>query len=490
MSLPNLIQLSPENTIPVHEKWIVYCVAFAAFTFQFEAFLVSIALPDMARELDASSTAISFVVIAYLLAATMAFLPAGRLGDRYGLRRVFLCGAALACVGTLLSGLSLSLPMLWVSRFIQGVGMGVLVAVSYAMVPAWISRKRLGWGYGMLSMGAGVGMIAGLPIGGLLSHYLVWQWIFLATIPLFVVLFVLAYQHLPRHERCESGSSRQSALDSVGLLLFAVFVSALMLTISLGAEFGRTSNFIVSLMLVAIISSSTLIWRARRGKSLLSRELLQCQGFFFALLTLFLFQFVSTGVRFLMPFHLELSFGLSVLMSSAFMLIYPISYAPTGVWAGHLADRIGSRVLVLLALGLGALIFGLYVGFLAQLDIWLFCGFLFVFGIVCALFSPPNNRLMMMSVPEKNRGEASALLPVALNLGGLLGISFFETVFSLHFSKQEGSALQKFALTVETQHTIILGFTHVFLLACFIFFVTFVMVMCANPSQKNVDVPK
>ena len=191
MSTLNSAHSTPERSIPPHEKWTVGCVAFAAFTFQFEAFLVGVALPDMAREMGASSTEISFVVMAYLLAATLTFLPAGRMGVRYGLRTVFLFGTLLSCLGTLMSGLSTHLPMLWTSRFIQGVGMGALVAVSYAMIPAWIEQKRLGWGYGMLSFGAGMGMIAGLPVGGILSHYFVWQWIFLATIPIFVLLFAM-----------------------------------------------------------------------------------------------------------------------------------------------------------------------------------------------------------------------------------------------------------------------------------------------------------
>ena len=416
------------SAIPTHERWTVSCVAFAAFTFQFEAFLVGVALPDMAREMNASSTEISFVVLAYLLAATVTFLPAGRLGARYGLRFVFLYGVLLACLGTLMSGLSTHLPMLWLSRLIQGVGMGALVAVSYAMIPAWIEQKRIGRGYGMLSLGAGMGMIAGLPVGGLLSHFFVWQWIFLATIPILLLLFAIAYRYLPRNKPCPHG----------------------------------------------IVQRSVMGWG----------NLFKQQGFFLALLTLFLFQFVSSGVRFLMPFYLELGMGLSALMSGVFMLIFPLSFAPTGVWAGHLADRIGSRALVLFSLGMGAFICAFYMGVLEQLNIWFFCMFILSFGVVCALFSPPNNRLIMMSLPETNRSEASALLPVALNMGSLLGIGFFETIFSMKFPSQGGGAFLELASDQKTQHIIIDGFTTAFLFASMIFFAIFVFLLF-NRSRKN-----
>jgi len=485
MSLPQAACPVSDEKVPRHEKWIVYCVAFAAFSFQFEAFVISVALPDMAREMAVSSTEISFVVIAYLLAATISFLPAGRLGDRYGLRRVFLYGALLACLGTMLSGFSFNLPMLWLSRFIQGMGMGALVSVSYAMIPAWIDQKRLGWGYGILSLGAGLGMIAGLPVGGVLSHYFVWQWIFLASIPIFVVLIVVAYQHLPRHKLPSSALAARPGFDWLGLFLFTLLLSSLVLSLSLGAEFGWTSRLIVTLLSVMFVSACLLLWRANRGRLLFSRELIHCSGFFLALLTLFLFQFVSSGVRFLMPFYLEMSFGFSVLLSSALMLIYPLSFAPTGVWAGRLADRVGSRLMVLLALGIGAFICALYVGTFEQLNIWIFCLFMFGFGVVCALFSPPNNRLIMSSVTDQNRGEASALLPVALNMGSMMGISFFETVFSLHFFKEAGQSLETFALTPGAQQRMMEGFKDVFIVATLIFFVTFIVVFVFNPSREK-----
>lgn len=428
MSESSRSHLTQSSPIPVHEKWTICCVAFAAFTFQFEAFLIGVALPDMAREMDSSSTEISFVVLAYLLAATVTFLPAGRMGQRYGLRTVFLYGTLLSCLGTLMSGLSTHLPMLWTSRFIQGVGMGALVAVSYAMIPAWIEQKRLGWGYGMLSFGAGMGMIAGLPVGGLLSHYFVWQWIFLATIPILVLLFAIAYLHLPKDQPLQNIIPKRLGMRWINLF--------------------------------------------------------QHQGFFLALLTLFLFQFVTSGIRFLMPFYLELSMGMSALMSGVFMLIFPLSFAPTGIWAGHLADRINARSLVLFAFGMGAFICALYVGVLEQLNIWFFGVFILSFGVVCALFSSPNNRLIMVSLPEIKRGEASALLPVALNMGSLLGIVFFETMFSMNFPSQEHKALLELASNQETQYAIIEGFTTAFLFASFIFFGTFLFLVF-NRFRKN-----
>jgi MFS family permease len=145
----------------------------------------------------------------------------------------------------------------------------------------------------------------------------------------------------------------------------------------------------------------------------------------------------------------------------------------------------GSRLMVLLSLGLGAFMCALYVGALTQLNIWIFSLFIFGFGVVCALFSPPNNRLIMSRVPSQSRGEASALLPVALNMGSLLGISFFETVFSLHFTQKAGQSLETFLSTQGAQQIIMDGFERAFLFATLILLLTFIIVFMFNDDREK-----
>ena len=479
-------QDDPDYFIQINEKWVAFCIAFAAFTFQFEAFLVSVSLPDMARELDTSSTAISFVLITYLLGASIVFVPAGHLGYRYGLRTIFLFGCAFACIGTLASGLSSSLSMLCVSRFIQGTGMGAIVATSYAMVPAWVSKTRLGWGYGMLSLGAGLGMIAGLPVGGLIAYYLSWHWIFLATVPIFVLLIGVANKYLPRHRTScavDSQVDHRQDLDWLSIVIFSIFIITLILSISLGAELGWTSVFILSLAIINVLFAGLMIFRLVKHTLDHSDSLLRCQGFVAGLVVLFLFQFVSAGLRFLMPFHLEISFGFSVLVSSYLLLMFPLSFAPTGVWSGRLADRVGSWPIVTSSIGLCILICAIYAGWVEQKIVWMFCGFMIIFGIASALFSPANNRLIMLNVPQKFVAQASALLPVALNVGSMLGVSVFETLFSLYFPQDAMSSLGFLSQTESSEQILNEGFERSFVLASLVFCVTLTIMLKLRRSS-------
>lgn len=462
----------------LNEKRVVYCVALSAFVFQFEAFLVNVSLPDMAKELKATSTEISFVIIAYLLAASVSFIPAGRLGAQHGLRRVFLIGCALASFGTLASGLSQNLPLLCVSRLIQGAGTGTMVAMAYAMIPFWVAQNRVGWGYGMLSLGAGLGMLTGMPVGGLLSHYLSWQWIFLATFPVFVALFWFGYKNLA--EVAPSGhavnqdtqaSFAQRPLNWYGLVLSALVISLFVLSISLGSELGWRSPVILTCVITGLVLAALLCWRARHGYGLFSQALMRNPGFILALTTLFIFQFVNGGVRFMMPFYLELGLGLTVLSSSALLLLYPLSFSPTGVWAGRLSDHWGAKPLILLALFLSALLCAAFAFLLHLNSLWIFGLFVLFLGFLTGLFSPANNRYTMQTVPVADQNEASALLPVALNMGTLVGTSVFDSIFSFGFPQMPLVEFEAALGTGPFSHLLYEGFTHVFIFASLALFV-------------------
>lgn len=464
------------------ERLIVFCVAIAAFTFQFEAFLINVALPTMARELHASSTEISFVVLAYLLATTIALVPAGKLGDRFGLRKTFLTGCAVAAAATLLCGLATDLQTLCICRFFQGLGIGIMVAAAYAMIPVWIGKPHTGYGYGILSMGASIGMVAGLPLGGVLSHTLSWQWIFLITAPVFIGLFFFAMYVLPSEE---SHLHKRAKINWLGLAPLCLMLTCAVLTLSLGGELGWTSTIILSLSSLALLSAGLLFSCRHSRYALFSAEIFRSPGFIPGLAVLFIFSAAITGVRFLLPFYLQLSCGLTILMSSLFLIIYPISLAAAGIWAGKRADQTGSRSLVIGACVIAVLVCYGYALFLDSPGRWLVILFVLGLGVATGLFYAPNNRFCMSDVPDDLKSQASALMPVGLNMGSLIGVSLFETVFVIHTS--EGSM----AIGTNTQTAGYLpselnhSFTDAFELAALLFVACGLLVYTAYRSSTG-----
>jgi MFS family permease len=413
------------------ERRVLLCVALAAFIFQFEALAINISLPTITRDFKVTSTSISFVVLAYLLAAVSTLLPAGKLGGRLGLKKTFLAGCGIAMLGTLCCGLSSNFYALIACRFIQGVGAGTFAALGYVMIPAWVRKDRIGWGYGYLNMAAGIGMLVGVPIGGVLVEFTTWRWIFFSSLPLLGFLVIAAWRDLPM-DSVKAGD--RQPLDIPGAILLSALLITILFGLSLGSEIGWESLPILSAFATSAISAAALWrWLLSERSSLISTDLLRRYRFVGSLFVLFLVRAVLGGANFLMPFYLEVYCGLSALYSSVVVLACPLAYAAIGPQAGLMADRIGSKPLVIASTIIGIAAFGLFAALLSSASIGIAVAFLLAVGLSMGLFSSPNSKFSIESAPNACRNEAATLIPVALNMGTAFGISFFETVFSFGF---------------------------------------------------------
>ncbi len=416
--------MSGPPTARAGETLIVLLIAMMAFTFQFDAALVAVSLPDMARDLGATPGGVALVLLSYLMGAVVTFVPAGKLGDKYGLRTVCLTGCAVGTAGTILCGMSQSLDMLVISRLIQGIGAGAFVATGFAMMPTWVGPERVGWGYGMQSLGAGAGMVMGVPAGGILSHYLSWQWIFLVSVPLFAALLVAAWRIVPgaRHQSLNKGL----AIHWDVMSMFAALMAAVTIVLSSGPERGWLSPPVLGALGAAMLMVLGLWLAARHGRLLFSKGVFQAKATIHAFAAMFCIAAVAGGLRYVLPFYLEVACGLSVLSSSYLLLAYPAGYAPASVAAGLISDRFGSRRIVLLATSACALscaVFGITSG-INSAGLTLF--FMAAFGVANGLYFAPANRLIMNAMPEGVRGEAGGALSVVFNCGTLLGVTLFQ----------------------------------------------------------------
>ena len=410
------------------ENGIVSCIALMAFVFQFDAVLVTVSLPDMQRELGATTTGVTWVLLSYMLAANAALIPAGHLCDRFSLRTITMSGVALATAGTLMCGLASSLEWLCVGRLLQGFGMGAMVAAGYAMMPTWVRPQRMGWGYGMQSLGAGLGMMIGAPAGGFLSHYLTWQWLFLGSIPFFMLLAVLIWIVIPPGSQQTLNKTKSIAWSAI--LSFCLLLSVLVLLLTQGVELGIRSPVTQAMLLgfIALIALSRYL--ASKGQRVFSSELFDQPSRLAGLVCLFLFAALVNGIRFIMPFYLELACLFGVIVSSMLMLCFPLGYSPAGVLSGGLSDRLGSRRVMLVSAMTGLTACLVFASVSQWHNAWMAGVFILVFGIAAGLFFPPTNRLIMRKLPDDLHGEAGGLLTVVFNLGGLIGTAAFHLVLN------------------------------------------------------------
>ncbi|MBM3890689.1 MAG: MFS transporter [Verrucomicrobia bacterium] len=412
--------MSTTSALPY--RHVTLCVALAAFVFQFEAFQVVVALPSITTQFGMTPAGSALVLVLYLLAATVMFVPAGRWGESHGLKRGFVAGAVILGAGTALCSVAPNAAMLLAARLLQGAGAGCLVALGYALIPARMPREHIGAALGMVSFASAAGLTTGAPVGGLMTEFLSWRWALLAIVPLAGALAWCSVRYIPDDPPRAGCGSLAPTLP--GIVLLTVLMGGLLLGLGLGPVWGWRSPRVLALLLAAAVAAVTLAVRQQRAKApLIARLVWRERRLPPALATLGLVRAAVGGMAFLTPFYLEGPCGASPAVSGVVLLGYTIACAVTGLCAGALSDRLGSQSLVRIGTLVAVAACALSAAAASATGLWQTALLLAALGVGTGLFYSPNSRFTMACAPREHEGEVAALMALALNVGTAVGVA-------------------------------------------------------------------
>src|SRR5438067_1322878 len=245
-------------TIDAGRRWIaLYVLCLATLMIVLDMTIVNVALPSIKDDLGFTETSLAWVVNAYLLTYGGCLLLGGRFGDLFGHRRLFLAGIALFTLASLLCGISTAKGMLVGARAVQGIGGAVASAVSLSLMMTLFTEpaeraKAMGI-FGFVAAGGGS---VGVVLGGVLTDFLNWHWIFLVNVPIGVLVTVLSLRLLP-------GTPGTAAGERIDLGGAATITGALMLAIYAivnGNQQGWTSTQTLGLLGGAAGLLGAFIW--------------------------------------------------------------------------------------------------------------------------------------------------------------------------------------------------------------------------------------
>ena len=205
--------------------------------------VVSVALPDIRRDLGGSFTDMQWVVDAYALGLATFLLAAGSLGDLIGRRRVFVAGIGVFVSFSLLCGLAGSPTALNVSRGFQGVGGAMMFATALALIAQVFAPHERGTAFGLWGATTGFAVAVGPLVGGALTESLGWEWIFFVNVPVGLMTIAMTVARMPESERDPT-----ARIDWAGLATFSVALFCLVLALLRGNAEGWASAPIVGLL--------------------------------------------------------------------------------------------------------------------------------------------------------------------------------------------------------------------------------------------------
>jgi EmrB/QacA subfamily drug resistance transporter len=409
---------------------LILSVSLALFMSGLDGTIVNIALPTISEAFQVSSITVSWVATAYLLVMAGCVLVFGKIADMVGFRKIFLSGFVIFTLGSFSCGLlpeiAGGLYSLIGSRVLQAVGGAMISAIAPAMITAYIPMDQKGKAMGIVMTFAALGTALGPTIGGVLTQYLSWHWIFFINVPVGIFAVLLGAKVIPGAVLKE----KLEGFDRAGAGLVFAGLASLLFVVSEGATLGWTSPAIAALAIVAIVTLSWFVWHELRvADPLLDLGLFRNRNFLLTNLLLSLVFFSFAGINYLLPFYLK--YVRSYDTSSAGLIMTSLSFAMmgAGILSGMLYNRAGPRLLCIAA---GAFLTAGYF-LMTRLHTSTPAGFVVVslvlIGFGLGLTITPASNLIMNSVARTKQGMISSLTSLERFAPLTLGIAAFNMIF-------------------------------------------------------------
>lgn len=341
---------SQEELFRAPNKWAVLALAaLSGFITNMDGSIVNIGLPSIAQTFHVGvSGSTEWIIIGYLVIIASVLLTFGRVADLFGRKPIFMLGLVLFLVGSALCGMAPSLLTLILARLFQGLGAALIFSVNIAMITSTFSDQQRGLALGLNAVIVSLGVSAGPTIGGFITQYLTWRWLFYVNVPLITVVLLATFYLY--HEPAQQQHGVSGRFDPVGALLLGVGFAALTLGLSFGREWGWLSPGSLCSLLLGVGMLVLAVWvEGHVLHPILDLHLLKNRVFVFANLSFILCMMALFTPGFIMPFYFEQLRGFSTIQTGLLLTPLPLMMAlaahSVARWRTVLA-RAGSRRLV------------------------------------------------------------------------------------------------------------------------------------------------
>jgi EmrB/QacA subfamily drug resistance transporter len=400
------------------------------FISMLDFFIVNVALPDIQRDLNAGPSAVQFIVAGYGLALAAGLITAGRLGDLYGRRRLYVVGLVLFTVASAACGLSPTAGFLVGARVVQGAAAAMSMPQVLGIINSTYTGAHRAKAFTAYAMAIGFGAVFGQLIGGILINLdvagLGWRSIFLINVPVGLAAAILAPRLVP-----ESKAPVAARIDLVGTALVSLGLVAIVLPLVEGQQESWPAwTWGCLAASVPLLSSFALYQRrlaARNGFPLINLALFRERAFSAGVITSMVYQMMMASFFLLLALYLQDGRGLSALESGLIFLPLGVGYFVASALSVRIAARLDRQVVAL-----GTLVVSGGYLLLASAVFngtgWLVPG-LMISGIGMGLAITPMPSIVLARVKPDHAAAASGVLSTAQQAGNAIGVAMIGVIF-------------------------------------------------------------
>jgi EmrB/QacA subfamily drug resistance transporter len=409
-------------------RWVLAVAVLGSGMAFLDGTVVNVALPDIGRDLDASTSSLQWILNGYLLTLASLILLGGSLGDRYGRRRVFVLGTGLFTAASLLCAAAPNTELLVFARLLQGVGGALLTPGSLAMIESSFRPGDRARAIGAWSGLGGVAAALGPLLGGYLIGAVSWRAIFLINLPLGAFVMAMATRHVPDTRDPTAGGR----LDFAGATLAALGLGGTTYALIEAPGKGATPLILLAGIGGVVALAAFLLVERRSANPMMPLGIFASRQFTAANLVTFTVYAALGGVFFLLVSFLQISLGYSPIAAGAASLPVTVLMLLLSARSGALAQRIGARI----PLTAGPLVIAVGLLLMTRIEpgdsyVSSVLPPVIVFGLGLTLVVAPVTATVLAAADARHSGIASGINNAVARVAGLLAVAALPVIAGL-----------------------------------------------------------
>jgi EmrB/QacA subfamily drug resistance transporter len=420
-----------------YNRVVPLIVAVALFMENMDSTVIATSLPAIARALDTNPLALKLAVTSYLLALAICIPASGWVADRFGARNIFRLAIGVFVLGSIGCALSRSLEEFVLARIVQGMGGAMMTPVGRLILVRSIDKRLLVNAMSMVTIPALVGPICGPPLGGFITTYASWHWIFIINVPIGLIGLVMATRYIPNLH-----TERPGPFDFTGFILSGLGIGGLAFGLSvMGLEFLPVGVVAALLGVGAASTAGYIFYAQRKASPILDLRLFQLPTFRASIFGGFMFRLGIGALPFLLPLLLQIGFNLTPFQSGLITFTAALGAMFMKAAVASVLKRFGYRRVLVYNSLISAAFLAACASFVPGMPFAAMVAILLAGGFFRSLQFTAVNTIAYAEIEPSMMSRATTLVSVAQQLALSTGVAVGALVVEITLSLKHGATM-------------------------------------------------